>query len=143
MSSDVVVLSLPFLIAGVVVANPVGLGQVLLGTHIGRFSAATGVNFNRDSINVTSQVIQRLKGLLIKGDRQHNVRLIRKLMSEEIEKVEVFQQEKALKKELFRLAAVCDIVLDLHCDNSKYRAFNNCPRSTCLRSLAIFNSLLS
>ena len=30
-------------------ANPIGLQQDMLGSHIGRFNFATGVNFNRDA----------------------------------------------------------------------------------------------
>jgi len=63
------------------VANPLGLGQLLQGNHQGRFEAGSGKNFNRDFVELSEPVGQRLQGRL--GDDPHaNVRLIRQAMAE-------------------------------------------------------------
>jgi predicted deacylase len=99
-------------------ANPIGLSQVILGSHIGRFSIDSGINFNREWPNVTQTVISNIQPHLIKGDSNHNVKLIRKTILEVLEtEYNANRLDKALKKELYKMASVADIVLDLHCDN--------------------------
>jgi predicted deacylase len=97
-------------------ANPIGLKQVLLGSHEGRFSFASGVNFNRNWIDVTNAVGDRIGNDLIMGDSTHNIALIRRLILEEIDKLTLWKADDVMKKELFRVASVSDIVVDLHCD---------------------------
>ncbi len=63
------------------VANPLGLGQLLQGSHQGRFEFGSGKNFNRDFVELSEPVAQRLAGRL--GDDPHaNTRLIRQAMLE-------------------------------------------------------------
>jgi len=97
-------------------ANPIGLSQVLLGTHIGRFSFDTGINFNRDFLDVTDKVAERVESLLVQDDAEHNVKVIRQVLAEEIQAVPTRKEETVLKKILLGKSAVSDIVLDLHCD---------------------------
>eukprot|EP01038_Epipyxis_sp_PR26KG_P012539 gene12539-16817_t len=98
-------------------ANPIGLGQNVLGNHIGRFSTSSGINFNRDWIDVTQTVIKKLSELnILSDDPKHNVRTIRELMADEINSLSFNKEDAQLKKELFLMAAPADIVLDLHCD---------------------------
>ncbi len=98
-------------------ANPIGLSQRLMGWHMGRFSLGTGVNFNRDWIDVTNAVVAKVKDQLVQGDNTHNVATIRKALYEETCKVSDLKVENVMKKELFKYAAISSVVLDLHCDS--------------------------
>jgi predicted deacylase len=97
-------------------ANPIGLQQIFLGSHLGRFSLSTGVNFNRDWMDVTNEVISSIKDQLIANDPIHNKAIIRQALLTAITATSFTQVEKNLKKELFKRAATSHIVLDLHCD---------------------------
>ncbi len=101
-------------------ANPIGLSQIVMGYHMGRFSLDTGVNFNRDWIDVSGKVIASVKDKLSADDARHNVRTIRAALLEESAKINNQKIENVMKKELYRLACVADIVLDLHCDCGKF-----------------------
>jgi predicted deacylase len=97
-------------------ANPIGLSQHPMGTHIGRFSLETGVNFNRQFADVTNFAISRIEGRLKRDDEAYNVKIIRDAFKAAIEEVEVFREEAAMKKFLYSLACDADVALDLHCD---------------------------
>lgn len=96
-------------------ANPIGLQQIVMGSHLGRFSMSTGVNFNRDWIDVTSAVAESVADRLTE-DEDTNVAIIRSSILEETTKLKFNTVEKVLKRELFKRAAISSIVLDLHCD---------------------------
>lgn len=96
-------------------ANPIGLNQILLGSHIGRFSLSTGVNFNREWVDVTSGVAQKIENNLT-DDADFNVALIRKALVEETNLLTDSKIENVLKRELFKKAIISSVVLDLHCD---------------------------
>jgi predicted deacylase len=97
-------------------ANPIGLSQSFLGSHVGRFSASSGTNFNRDWIDVTDAVAVRVDGHLHPTDPSENVRIIRSAIALEIDNLVLRKEDAAMKKELFKVASMADIVLDLHCD---------------------------
>jgi predicted deacylase len=102
-------------------ANPIGLSQQLLGSHIGRFSLETGINFNREYIDYEAAVAKVIEGKL-SNDPVENVRIIREAILAEVGKgflgaKGVSNEETMMKKILFKLACPCDIVLDLHCDS--------------------------
>jgi hypothetical protein len=97
-------------------ANPIGLDQQLLGSHIGRFGFETGINFNRNWMDITASVAQAVEGLLT-DNAEDNVRIIRAEMLKQIDLVHSNKEEVNMKKILFRMAAPSDIVLDLHCDS--------------------------
>ncbi|RYG64462.1 hypothetical protein EON64_13945, partial [archaeon] len=99
-------------------ANPLGLQQLLLGCHLGRFSAASGVNFNRDWPDVADAVAERVRGLL-GGDSQRNVALVRQAMLRETANSAPLAADKAMKRLLFLRAAAAALVLDLHCDSGR------------------------
>ncbi|ROL66702.1 peptidase M14 [Pseudomonas protegens] len=98
------------------VANPLGLGQLLQGNHQGRFEAGSGKNFNRDFVELSGPVAQRLEGRL--GDDPHaNVRLIRQAMSEVLSELpSAASQLQGMQRVLLSHACTADVVLDLHCD---------------------------
>ena len=100
-------------------ANPIGLSQYILGSHIGRFSLSTGVNFNRDWPDLTSRVTAIVRDKLVRGDSEGNVKLIRDALKETIRSDKSYVVEKVLKRVLYELACDADVVLDLHCDTGK------------------------
>ena len=99
-------------------ANPIGLSQHLLGNQLGRFSFQSGINFNRNYADVTKAVALKIEDKLSKTDSFKNVQFIREALNEEIDSLKVLGDEGNLKKILFKIAAQCDIVLDLHCDSN-------------------------
>ena len=109
-------------------ANPVGLAQNVLGSHIGRFSTATGINFNRNWLDVSDGLVAKFGGdggggeLLRAGNagsdaQAHNVRAVRRAILAELDAKKSAVAEVEMKRRLLKIAATSDIVLDLHCDN--------------------------
>jgi len=111
-------------------ANPLGLSQFVLGSHIGRFSLATGVNFNRDWPDKSKEIVREVKDKLILGDVQKNVETIRYTMKDLIIKDTNITVEKQLKRILYGIACDADIVLDLHCDTGTYNNISDPSIST-------------
>lgn len=100
-------------------ANPLGLSQTVLGSHLGRFSTTTGINFNRNWLDVSDSLAEKLaegRGLS-DSDPSHNIRLIRRAILAELDTKKTTTAEIEMKRRLLRLAATSDVVLDLHCDN--------------------------
>ena len=97
-------------------ANPIGLSQKLLGTHIGRFSVETGVNFNREYMDIGPQIAKKIEKKLC-ADAVQNVRTIREALIEELDSLVLIKEEAEMKKILYKMACVSDIVIDLHCDS--------------------------
>jgi len=104
------------------VANPVGLSQMMLRSHLGRFEAATGENFNRHYPELITPVAERVADKL-GMDAKQNVSLIRQAMCDSLRlgsqdgehDVEV-TEVTSMRKVLMSLACDADVVLDLHCD---------------------------
>jgi len=102
-------------------ANPVGLSQIFLGSHMGRFNLGSGVNFNRGYTEVSEAVAKRVKDKLSETDANENVRIIRDAIKAELEGNTMSESgtrphEDVMKRILQREACDADIVLDLHCD---------------------------
>jgi len=98
------------------VANPMGLGQLLQGSHQGRFEIGSGKNFNRDFVELSEPLIAQLHGKL--GDDPHaNVRVIRQAMCDTLDALPApASQLQGMQRVLLSHACSADIVLDLHCD---------------------------
>jgi uncharacterized protein len=97
------------------VANPVGLGQMMLRSHLGRFETATGENFNRHYPALFDGVAERVADTL-GADATENVRKIRAAMHDTLTTMEAATEVPSLRKALMSLACDADVVLDLHCD---------------------------
>ncbi len=98
------------------VANPIGLGQLLQGSHQGRFEYASGKNFNRDFTEFSKPVAQMLAGKL-GNDPRANVQLIRQAMADVLAHLPPAGSElEGMQHVLLSHACNADIVLDLHCD---------------------------
>lgn len=96
------------------VANPIGLGQRILGTLVGRFSLEDGRNFNRGYPDCAADVIARLQGQL-SDDELANTAMLRMAFAQSLNQTPV-EPIPALKTALLREAIGADYVLDLHCD---------------------------
>jgi hypothetical protein len=96
------------------VANPIGLGQVVQGKHLGRYEAMGGVNFNRGFPGIAELVAPKIDNRLT-DDPVRNVELIRAAMREAVAELKPRNELDSLRKALFGLSIDSDIVLDLHC----------------------------
>lgn len=96
-------------------ANPIGLGQQVLGQHQGRFDLRDGGNFNRGYPELAAKIADDLEPLLSQ-DIDANTKVIRDAMCKAVENQGVSNSTQDLKRQLLRMAVDADIVLDLHCD---------------------------
>lgn len=97
------------------VANPIGLGQEVLGSSVGRFSLADGGNFNRGFPALGDALAEMIAGKLGQNAAA-NVAMIREAFAKLLAEQPAFTAAEHLKKALLTLALPCDLVLDLHCD---------------------------
>ena len=97
------------------VANPVGISQWRDTVLSGRADFNTGINFNRNHLDITAQVAETLEGAL-SDDPAGNVALIRERISEVLFDIKPDDESGFLKHKLLSLAFDADVVLDLHCD---------------------------
>lgn len=90
-------------------ANPIGLGQRVLGSSIGRFDLADGMNFNRGYPVLRPDITPG-------PDAAANVALIRAALTHAHAATPRLTPAEHLKHALLSMALPADIVLDLHCD---------------------------
>lgn len=97
------------------VANPIGMAQMMMRTHLGRFDIGTGENFNRHYPTLFDGVAERVANLLT-DDASSNVKQIRQAMQAVLAGQSATTEISSLRKTLLSLACDADVVLDLHCD---------------------------
>jgi len=95
------------------VANPVGLGQYVMGQFVGRFDLNSGRNFNRHFLSFP-QLAARAKEVL-GADPLENQRIIRQLVRDELEQQKPLTEFESLQLAMFKLSFDADVVIDLHC----------------------------
>ncbi len=99
------------------VANPIGLSQWRSDELVGRFEFATGVNFNRNHLDLSRRVAEGIEGRLT-DDGEKNKSLIREEIGRILEADEMPAGEgEYLKRVLYSLSYDADIAVDLHCDH--------------------------
>jgi predicted deacylase len=96
-------------------ANPLGLGQMLLGQQQGRFDLRDGLNFNRACPDLGSAAALALTGRL-GDDAAVNRGLIRQALLAAAQGQIAQHPAQDLKRQLLLQAVDADVVLDLHCD---------------------------
>ncbi len=96
-------------------ANPIGLSQNVLESHLGRFCLESGTNFNRSWSDTYDAVSAKISGYLT-PNADENIKLIRNAILEELKLLNPLQEDAYLKNQLLQLACVADVSLDLHCD---------------------------
>lgn len=92
-------------------ANPIGLGQNLLGQFVGRFDLSTGLNFNRsfpqfDHLAVTGR---------LGNNADENKTIINSALRAALAEVRPATEFESLRLNLLALSIDADLVLDLHC----------------------------
>jgi uncharacterized protein len=95
------------------VANPVGLGQYVMGHFMGRFDLGSGRNFNRHFLPLTT-LIARAKEKL-STDPRENVKIVRQLVRDELDGHKPLTEFESLQLALLKLSFDADVVIDLHC----------------------------
>ncbi|SIT35515.1 Succinylglutamate desuccinylase/aspartoacylase [Paraburkholderia ribeironis] len=95
------------------VANPVGLGQYVLGQFLGRFDLGSGKNFNRHFLQF-SPLVARAKDAL-GADATENRRIVRELIAAELAEQKPLTEFDSLQLALLKRSFDADVVIDLHC----------------------------
>ncbi|MET3230873.1 UNVERIFIED_ORG: putative deacylase [Burkholderia sp. 1263] len=95
------------------VANPVGLGQYVLGQFLGRFDLGSGKNFNRHFTQFP-KLATRAKEVL-GSDAEENRRIVRELIAAELTEQKPLTEFESLQLALLKLSFDADVVIDLHC----------------------------
>jgi hypothetical protein len=98
------------------VANPIGLGQFVNRTQVGRYELRGGGNFNRRWPDLFDGLVAATAGKL-GNDAAANVTVIRQAIGAALDKITASSEFPALRLALSKLAYDADIVLDLHCDD--------------------------
>ncbi len=96
-------------------ANPLGLGQQMMGHHLGRFDLRDGLNFNRGYAELAEAARARVVGRLC-TDAGANARLVREALVASAAALPAETPAQDLKRRLLQLAIDSELVLDLHCD---------------------------
>ncbi|WP_027801135.1 succinylglutamate desuccinylase/aspartoacylase family protein [Paraburkholderia dilworthii] len=95
------------------VANPVGLGQHILGQFLGRFDLASGKNFNRHFLQFPKLIARAHEAL--GSDAGENVRIVRRLVAEALTAQKPLTEFESLQLAMLKLSFDADVVIDLHC----------------------------
>jgi predicted deacylase len=98
------------------VANPIGLNNVSLRTHNGRYHLPTGENYNRGFHDVSDEVLNAIDGKMANGP-EADTSLVKAEVARALAAATPANEAQALRLELMRLACDADIVLDLHTDS--------------------------
>jgi predicted deacylase len=98
------------------VANPVGLNNVILRTHNGRYHLPTGENYNRGFHDISDEVLDAIDGKMANGP-DADTALVKREVAKALAAAQPANEAQSLRLELMRLACDADIVLDLHTDS--------------------------
>lgn len=96
-------------------ANPIGLGDTVLGVQIGRYAVASGANFNRGFVDLAQAVAPRLEATLT-ADADRNVGIVREAIRAVLAERKPRTEIEHLRLTLLGLAADADFVFDLHAE---------------------------
>lgn len=97
-------------------ANPIGLGQRLLGRGLGRFELSSGENFNRHYADLSAAAWTGLQPIVEAGQTP-TVAQVRAALNAACAELPAPTELAALRKTLLGLSIDADVVLDLHCDS--------------------------
>ena len=97
------------------IANPIGIAQHVLGELAGRYDLASGINYNREHLDLTDKISDRVDDCL-NLNIDENTRLIREAARNILTENTPLDEVGALKHALTLNAIDADVVLDLHCD---------------------------
>lgn len=95
--------------------NPIGQAQLVGNSHAGRYNLLSYENFNRNWIDLSDAVAERV-GKKLGTDAEANVRTIRKAAQDSLKALKPLNELGTLRVEVQKLSCDADFVLDLHCD---------------------------
>ena len=95
--------------------NPIGQAQLVGNSHAGRYNLLSYENFNRNWIDLSDAVAERV-GNKLGADAEANVRAIRKAAQDSLKALKPLNELGTLRVEVQKLSCDADFVLDLHCD---------------------------
>jgi predicted deacylase len=95
--------------------NPIGQAQLVGNSHAGRYNLLSYENFNRNWIDLSDAVAERV-GKKLGADAKANVRTIRKAAQDSLKALKPLNELGTLRVEVQKLSCDADFVLDLHCD---------------------------
>ena len=95
--------------------NPIGLAQLVGNNHLGRYDFLGRDNFNRNWLDLSGAVAERVGGRL-GPDAGKNVAAIRNAALAVLAEMKPVNELQTLRVEVMKLSADADVVLDLHCD---------------------------
>lgn len=103
--------------------NPIGMGQVGLHHHQGRYDLPSGVNFNRGWFDLFAMLagndgLAQMAAALSPDDAAHNTSVIRQAVAAALETHQPVTALDHQRLHVAREAFDSDIVLDLHCDDA-------------------------
>ena len=98
------------------VANPIGLNNVILRNHNGRYHLPTGENYNRGFHDISDEVLDAIDGKMANGP-EADTALVKHEVAKALAAAQPANEAQSLRLELMRLACDADIVLDLHTDS--------------------------
>ena len=98
------------------IANPIGLANVVMNDHMGRYLAATGENFNRGWPNVAEKAVAAVADQA-GGDAGANAVALRAAVADALAGCTATSEAQMLRLALMGLACDADMVLDLHTDS--------------------------
>lgn len=98
------------------VANPIGLGQSVMGYPTGRYDLDRMTNFNRGWPDLGEALADKVGGRL-GPDTHANAALAREALVELAAELPSHGENEVLRQTLFAAAVDAEIVLDLHCDS--------------------------
>jgi predicted deacylase len=96
--------------------NPLGMSNMSLRHHIGRYDVNSGVNYNRRWPDLFAMIRQQLAGRL-GDDERFNVNLIRKAVAQWIDGQQPRTAAEQLRLLVLREAHDAEFLFDLHCDD--------------------------
>ena len=95
--------------------NPIGQAQLVGNAHAGRYNLLSYENFNRNWLDLSDGVADRV-GTRLGDDAPANVKRIRKAAHEALSEMKPLNELQTLRVEIMKLSIDSDYVLDLHCD---------------------------
>jgi predicted deacylase len=95
--------------------NPIGQSQLVGNTHLGRYDLLSRDNFNRNWLDLSGAVAERV-GRRLGRDAAANVALIRGAALAALHAMKPVNELGTMRVEMMKLSIDADIVLDLHCD---------------------------
>jgi hypothetical protein len=95
--------------------NPIGLSQLVGNNHLGRYDFLGRDNFNRNWLDLSGAVAERVGGRLGRSTSD-NIAAIRSAALTALAAMKPVNELQTLRVEVMKLAIDADIALDLHCD---------------------------